>query len=275
MLELPEVLVMSEQLKTAGGYKTVKRVLPPTKPHRFCWWRGEPSEYGERLAGQSVLTAEGFGIFVEIVFTNGLRLCVNDGVNLRLIKAADAPRDYQLLIEFTDGDALLFTVAMYGGIFLHKGDYDDGYYKKSRAYISPFAKEFEELYYSTLETSKQNLSVKAFLATEQRFPGIGNGVLQDILLVAGINPRRKLETLSAEDKKRLLDSVQRVLRVMTDKGGRDTEKDLFGKAGGYKTKMSKNTVAAGCPLCGGGIVKEPYLGGSVYYCASCQPLNKQ
>ena len=59
---------------------------------------------------------------------------------------------------------------------------------------------------------------------------------------------------------------------MTEHGGRDTEKDLFGKAGGYKTMMSKNSVSCCCPVCKGEITKEAYLGGSVYYCARCQRL---
>ena len=58
---------------------------------------------------------------------------------------------------------------------------------------------------------------------------------------------------------------------MTELGGRDTEKDLFGAFGGYKTRMSKNTVGLPCLKCGEAIVKEHYLGGSVYFCPSCQP----
>ena len=59
---------------------------------------------------------------------------------------------------------------------------------------------------------------------------------------------------------------------MTDRGGRDTEKDLFGTPGGYAVQLSRNTCAEPCPVCGGPIVKEAYLGGAVYYCLHCQPL---
>ncbi len=54
--------------------------------------------------------------------------------------------------------------------------------------------------------------------------------------------------------------------------GRDTERDLFGNLGGYKTIMSKNTVDKPCPICNTTIKKEAYLGGSIYYCTSCQKL---
>lgn len=58
---------------------------------------------------------------------------------------------------------------------------------------------------------------------------------------------------------------------MTIKGGRDTEKDLFGCSGGYMTKLSKKTVKEPCRICSGQIIKKAYLGGSIYYCEGCQP----
>ncbi len=57
---------------------------------------------------------------------------------------------------------------------------------------------------------------------------------------------------------------------MARQGGRDTEKDLFGNFGGYITLMSKNTVGKACPVCGGLIQKQAYMGGSIYFCPSCQ-----
>jgi formamidopyrimidine-DNA glycosylase len=64
----------------------------------------------------------------------------------------------------------------------------------------------------------------------------------------------------------------RTLADMAVRGGRDTEKDLFGKPGGYKTKASKLTVGNTCPVCGGSIRKESYMGGSIYYCDQCQRI---
>jgi formamidopyrimidine-DNA glycosylase len=97
-------------------------------------------------------------------------------------------------------------------------------------------------------------------------------VLQDILYTAKINPRAKLGCLTGEQKQALYNSVKIVLRQMTEQGGRDTDIDLFGQRGGYRTLMSKNTVGSKCPVCETIIVKEAYLGGSVYFCPGCQPL---
>ena len=79
-----------------------------------------------------------------------------------------------------------------------------------------------------------------------------------------------MNTLSADQRRDLFDSVKATLTAMVDGGGRDTERDLFGNPGGYKTKLSKNTPLAICPYCGGAVKKETYMGGSVYFCDSCQ-----
>lgn len=272
MIELPEALTLASQLQKSVVGKTIKQVLPPTKIHKFCWFNGDPEEYNKKMAGLKILSAEGFGIYAEMTFESGYKLCINDGVNAHLMKEEEAPNNYQLMIIFTDGEALVLTVAMYGGICLHEGDYDNEYYLKSKLAQSPFSENFEEHYRNVLKESKPKLSLKGFLATGQRFPGIGNGVMQDILYIAHLNPKRKIETLSEKEKDTLFTTMVSVLREMIEKGGRDTEKDLFGNPGGYKTLMSKNTVAAPCPVCGGEITKQSYLGGSIYFCAECQKL---
>jgi len=272
MIELPEGQNLAKQLNEAVVQKRVKSVFLPTKPHKFCWFAGDAAAYDGQLKGSAVTKADSLGIYVEIAFDNGKRLCFNDGVNIRLVNFADAPKDYQLLVVFDDGTALVFTVAMYGGILLHDGDDNDEYYLKSKNAVSPFSPDFEAHYFKQLAQCRPGLSMKAFLATEQRFPGVGNGVLQDILFSARLHPKRKLQSLSEAEQKRLLCSIRSVLREMTDKGGRDTERDLYGNPGGYRTNLSKNALPRGCPVCGGEIKKETYLGGSVYYCPACQPL---
>jgi formamidopyrimidine-DNA glycosylase len=61
---------------------------------------------------------------------------------------------------------------------------------------------------------------------------------------------------------------------MRDGGGRDTERTLFGKPGGYRTALSSKTLPHPCPACGGRLKREAYLGGNIYFCPECQPLNE-
>ena len=89
------------------------------------------------------------------------------------------------------------------------------------------SEDFDQAYFNRLITASdvQKLSIKAFLATEQRIPGLGNGVLQDILYNARIHPKRKVDTLTNEERESLFHSIKTTLKEMTAQGGRDTEPD--------------------------------------------------
>lgn len=116
----------------------------------------------------------------------------------------------------------------------------------------------------------QNKSAKAFLATDQMIPGLGNGVLQDILYNARVHPKTKIATLSVRQREELYHHVKDTTREMLEKGGRSSEKDLFDRKGGYISYLSKDTVGTHCLRCGDTILKENYMGGSIYYCNTCQ-----
>ena len=195
MIELPEALTYKRELEEFTVGKVVDKVLGPSSPHKFCWFNGEPACYHEHMAGRRVCGAGAFGIYAELELEDGVRLAFNDGVSVRLMGPKDRrPARYQLMVDFTDGYTLVFSVSMYGGIICHSGNYDNEYYVKSRESVSPLSSLFDREYFQGLISGvKPSASAKAFLATEQRIPGLGNGCLQDILFRAGLNPRKKLE----------------------------------------------------------------------------------
>lgn len=274
MLEIPESTTIGMQATEMLTGKTISDVVTATSPHKFAWYNGDPENYPDMLVGRTVAGADGHGAFVTIHFDKDTHLAIGDGTNLKFGWPEEPrPAKHQLLIEFSDGSFLYFTVAMYGSIYAYTGEFDNPYYKGSLEKISPLEVGFDRAYFDVLRANaKPNLSAKAFLATEQRIPGLGNGTLQDILFRAKLHPKRKISTLSEKEWTVMFDTMKGTLREMTDLGGRDTEKDFFGKYGSYKTRLSKNTWKNPCPVCGGAIVKEAYLGGAVYYCPACQPL---
>ena len=87
--------------------------------------------------------------------------------------------------------------------------------------------------------STSTLSLKALLATEQRIPGLGNGVLQDILFNAHMHPKKKAGMLSTADRRLLFEATRTTLAEMVAGGGRDTETDLYGRPGGYRPQRSE------------------------------------
>jgi len=276
MIEIPESLVLSEQLNKMCKGRAVSEVVPWQSPHKMAFIYGKPGSYGSLFKGKAFDRASGFGSWVELLFEDVI-FAVSEGTVLFYAKDEKSlPKKHQMLFKFDDGSYVCAAVKMYGALVGAKqGGFDNKYYKVAREKPFVFSKEFNPAYFLAMieDEEVQNLSLKAFLATEQRIPGLGNGVLQDILFEARLHPKKKVKDTAPEQRDTLYKTIISVLKEMKEKGGRDTEKDLFGSAGGYQTKMSRNTVGKPCSVCGTLIVKAPYMGGSVYFCPTCQSLS--
>lgn len=273
MIELPEGIVLASQIDNALKGKKIKSLVAASSPHKFAWFNGEPADYGKLFTGRVIEGAHSYGgkLHIRLSGAGGFMFC--DGVILRYYTNKDElPMKHQLYIEFDDATFLVCTIQMYGGINGYLGRFENIYDDIARTNPSVFSDAFSFDYFIELMNSakKPKHSAKAFLATEQRIPGLGNGVSQDILFNAGISPKRDIAALSQTEAEQLFRAVKETLGVMTQKGGRDTERDLFGNAGGYQVIMSKNTYMFPCPRCSGTVSKEAYMGGSVYYCPNCQ-----
>jgi formamidopyrimidine-DNA glycosylase len=275
MIELPEAVHIADQLNDTVFGKHIADITAAHTSHKLAWYYGEPSNYFDLLAGKTIGKARPFGSMVEISAEN-TNLLFGEGVNVRFHDKGDPrPAKHQLLLEFEDHSALSFSIQMYGGVgAFSEGELDNVYYRVAKEKPSALTQAFDKTYFYGIISAAdvQKLSLKALLATEQRIPGLGNGILQDILFNARMHPKKKASSLSDKDKEVLFDSVKTTISAMTSKGGRDTELDLFGKPGNYKTMLCKNTGNKPCPVCGTIIKKEAYMGGSIYYCEKCQEL---
>ena len=275
MIELPEAAVLADQLNKKVKGRKIKKVIAAQSPHKFAWYQGNPQNYNSLLQGKMISNSANAGGIVEIKADDAI-IALSDGAGLRYhYDDKKLPPKHQLLIEFDNSTFLSVSIQMYGGILCFKeGKCNNKYYLTAKEKPSPTSKKFNEKYFDRILSSDdlQNKSVKFLLATEQRIPGLGNGVLQDILFNAGIHPKRKVVDLSDKEKNVLFHSIKNVLTDMIKKGGRNTEKDLFGNNGGFITRMSKNTIGQPCTKCGTLIKKENYMGGSIYFCSNCQKL---
>jgi hypothetical protein len=132
---------------------------------------------------------------------------------------------------------------------LRPGAFENPYFDAARSKPSPSSARFDRAYFERLvaDPAVRGLSAKALLATEQRIPGFGNGVLQDVLFEAGVHPRRRVTSLTDADLERLFGSIKATLAEMVRGGGRDTERDLFGRDGGYPTRASRRTARPAMP----------------------------
>ena len=178
-----------------------------------------------------------------------MTLVFSDGLNLRFhSKNIPPPGKRQSFLKFNDETSMSASIAMYGGLLCTpKGKNDNPYYLIAKEKPSPLSDSFNLDYFLKLFTPKdQKLSLKAFLATNQRIPGLGNGVLKDILFNAEFHPRKKVVSLEENNKNGLFVALKDTLLKMLELGGRDTEKDIYGNSGGYSPILSKNTLSSQC-----------------------------
>lgn len=274
MLEIPECITIANQLNSIIAGKTITEAKAAGSPHGFAWYFGEPQDYPARLNGRTVTLAEAVAGFVRITAQDSTIL-LNDGVNIRFYeKGAKIPAKHQLFIRFEDESFIACTVQMYGGLMVFPaGAFDNKYYRAAREKPSPLGRDFTKQYFEDIvKAAPVKTSAKALIGTEQRIPGLGNGCLQDILFNAGINPQTKTGALSSTETEKLYASLKNTLSKMAEQGGRDTEKDIFNKPGGYRTLMSSKTYMHPCPECGGPVTRKAFLGGNVYFCGQCQPV---
>ncbi len=128
---------------------------------------------------------------------------------------------------------------------------------------------------NTKSFSVASISVKKFVTSYMPvyIDGIGNGYLQGILYNAGLHPKRRMDSLTDDEKIRFFKSIKEIVHQGIVKGGRTTEPDLFGKYGRYSAPVNKDTVGSKCPKCFSIIEKFSFEGGACYVCPGCQPRN--
>ncbi len=273
MIELPEVYVLAGQINRTLVGKTVKKVTANAVPHGFATFTGDPARYSEMLTGKTIAGANPDTGTLDIWDCNVEVQCGDMLLSIStpakyFEPGAKLPKSHQLLLEFEDNSCMCCTVKMWGSMLCIP--YADSLPRRQQG-PTPLEGAFDETYFDNLwNREKPSLSVKALLATQKRILGLGNGVLQDILFQAGIHPKRKLQSIGDGEKAKLYQSIKSTLREMRNRGGRDTEKDLFNRPGGYQTILSAKTLKYPCIRCGSALKRETYLGGNIYYCPECQ-----
>lgn len=290
-MSLAENQIISNQLEKVLVGKTITDVIVNQNPHKFVWFALEPSnaycdsetsneiarQYKDLLIGKTIdKSTVNFGAygFYNFLYIGDRALMFN--IPLRYIKTNEKiPKRHQLLLTLDDGSSLAFFGSLGGPIFFFKTDVDGlAIDYKPWGFPSVLTDDFSFDFFMDIinHTELRSLSVKAFLATKNRIPGLDNSILHEILWEAEINPKSKMVSLSESDFISMYNAIKKVFPQVIKNGGLDTQKDLFGNIGGYITKVSRNTLGNPCSRCGGIIAKEAFLGGAVYYCPKCQPL---
>lgn len=135
---------------------------------------------------------------------------------------------------------------------------------------------FKDLTFARFKSilEKKTTKIKPLLMDQTNIGGVGNIYANDALFRAGIDPRRAGKSLSAEELKKLYDSILFVLKKGIESNGASELSfvNILGQEGEYQN----HTLVYGkrnkpCPNnCGGKIHFIRIAGRGTYYCPACQ-----
>lgn len=275
MFELPEYLTLAGQMNHSLAGKTILKGSLGNSPHKFVWYNRSPAEFEQLARGKTTGEARVKGRWLFLPFDPGFVLVLGEcgGRVLFHPERSSLPHKYHLLVEFTDGSALSAFTNMWGAMELYAAgeELERQYIKDMRP--TPVDPAFTPAYFEALIgglAAGEKRSAKSLLTQEQTIPGLGNAIAQDILFLARLHPRHPIDHLSSGQTEKLYRTIRTVVEDITACGGRYDEFDLYGRPGGYRRLMDKNSAGHPCPVCGTSIEKMQYLGGACYFCPSCQ-----
>lgn len=271
MPELPEVTVISEDVRVlAGGRKVLRAAV-----FRPDVTNVEPGEFSRRLAG---LTLRGTGRRGKIILLDfgevvGVIHLVISGRVLRLPVWQEPDRTNTAVVEF-EGDVVLAFSRLWLGYF---DLYGPGGHEKhpliSRLGPDPLSEEFTPGY--LVRAFGRKAAVKALLLDQSVVAGLGNIYVDEVLFAAGVHPVRKADTLSLKEVRAVHAAILDVLKRAIELRGTtfDSYHDAFGEAGKFQHMLRVFTRAGEpCPVCGTEILKSRVSGRGTYVCPSCQTL---
>ena len=276
MIELPEAINFARQISKDLKGKQIASGVRGSSPHKFAFTgKHSDEEFAAIVKDKTIGVAVAEGSVILTDLKPGYVLSLGCGGERILYHTHEKtlPKKHQLLFNFKDKTYLTVTVSGWGEVRLLEQSEVPKHPHIKRDAISPLSDAFTFAYFHSLFDAlneNKRVSAKYFIISEPGIWGVGNGCLQDILYRAKIHPKRQMVTLSSEERRTLYHAIKETLNHMVALGGRDNERDLYNKSGGYQRLLHSKTVDRPCRECGTLIKKIQYLGGAAYFCPSCQ-----
>lgn len=261
MPELPEIEHLARQLRSTIIGRTVEGV----HARRRSMLNVSPEEASARLRGP----LHGVARRAKEVVLRGERarawLHLGLGGRARLAPAAEAEGAPAALV-FDDGEALVLENVFMGHLHVLLPDESDARWQRYGP--EPLDLSFDAAALGRVLKQQGRTALKAALVDQERIAGIGNLYADEILLIAGLHPLRRADSLTEEELTRLHDALRQVLTEAVAAGGEENYVGLDGVPGRYRPLIHRKPT---CGRCGSPTV-ELRIGGRVTtVCPACQP----
>jgi formamidopyrimidine-DNA glycosylase len=269
MPELPEVETVARSLRPKLIGRKIMGIRNSWARHID---RPEHAVFAERIRGRTIQDVSRRGKFLLFPLDNAEMLIIHLRMSGHLaVIPSKTPVDKHThtIFELDDGKELRFRdTRKFGRVYLVRNE-DDILGKLGP---EPLVVEFTAEVLAGILRGKKRL-LKPFLLDQTMIAGIGNIYADEALFYAGLDPRRKTDTLNAQEIKKLHEGIRHVLRLGIQREGASISTYL--KPDGKKGNMQEDVkvfrrTGEPCFKCGDPIQRIVLGGRSTHYCATCQ-----
>lgn len=215
MPELAEAEFFRKRWHLAARGQKITAVLTHDRAKIF---RGtNPAVLRRSLSGARFVGSEARAKQMLFRFGKEAWLGVHLGMSgeLRAEPPTYAPRKHDHLVLRTARHTLVFTdPRMFGRVQFHRGAEPPAWWTKIAPAITSEAFTFEAV--AAFLRRRARAPIKAVLLMQERFPGVGNWMADEILWRATIHPARRAGSLDEREIKTLWRECRRVCRLALD-----------------------------------------------------------
>jgi formamidopyrimidine-DNA glycosylase len=269
--ELPEVETIKEDLRklVAGAKIEEAEVLNTALVEQ-----PSPEEFAQRLKGVSITGARRRAkhLILELDYGMNLVFQLKIGGQLLLVPPVEEPSTALMLLLYLDRARRLFLRDVTG---FSRARLLSGEELEERLYSlgpEPLEDGFDTQYLQR-KLGSRKAQIKALLLDQKVVSGIGNIYVDEILYDARVHPRRKANTLLAEEWDALYAAIRRNLTAGIEHRGTTVRlyRDVSGRPGKHQNYLRVfEKHGEPCPGCGSVVVRENVAGRPTHFCPMCQ-----
>ncbi|SHK95845.1 DNA-(apurinic or apyrimidinic site) lyase [Selenomonas ruminantium] len=273
MPEMPEVEIIRRYLDTQVAGKKIMD-LDIRLPRMIKW----PDTEGFRalVTGRTIRMIARRGKYLLMELDNNNEVVFHLRMTGRLVyeptgKTAD--EHARVIFQLQNGAALVYgdtrTLGTIHGLKPQERAMLKGLAEMGPEPLSP---EFTPAYL-VQAASQRKTAIKSFLLNQKYIGGIGNIYADEALFLAGIHPLRQSKSLSAEECRRLWESVNQVIAAGIEDGGttfRDYQNGEGGKGSHQEHLYVYGRKGEPCRNCHTPIERITVGGRGTHFCPHCQ-----
>lgn len=272
MPELPEVEV------------TTRKLTPLLKGKRllgfFSDWPkavrvSSPLYVARDIKGRKILSLARRGKAILIRLSGGRLLALHQKMSGKVLVLARGAKDRHIHHRFSlsgGKELVLHDIRKFGRVWYGTEDAvlrDPFFAKLGREPLELFFGGFKEL------LLRHRGMIKPLLLRQDVFAGIGNIVADESLYKARLHPRRRTETLTAAEARRLYDALRFILKKSIALGGstmRDWRHPDLSPGGYFASRLVYRRAGERCKRCGA-VIRRIVVGSrGTHLCPKCQRL---